>query len=100
MLAADVFVLAAGMGAAGPRPKLPGRGTQPQTGVAYQEIYSGHVSTLMFHAGNIAWRTGKKLRLDARTETFDDKEANHDKNVDKMSTSSRCWITCSRKGRI
>ena len=41
-----------------------------------QEIYSGHVSTLMCHAGNIAWRTGKKLRLDAGTETFDDKEAN------------------------
>jgi len=41
-----------------------------------QEIYSGHVSTLMCHAGNISWRTGKKLRLDSRTETFDDKEAN------------------------
>jgi predicted dehydrogenase len=42
-----------------------------------QEIYSGHVSTLMCHAGNIAWRTGKKLRLDARTESFDDPAANH-----------------------
>ena len=41
-----------------------------------QEIYSGHVSTVMCHAGNISWRTGKKLRLDAKTETFDDKEAN------------------------
>lgn len=41
-----------------------------------QEIYSGHVSTVMCHAGNIAWRTGKKLRFDARTETFDDAEAN------------------------
>ena len=41
-----------------------------------QEIYSGHVSTLMCHAGNIAWRTGKKLRLNSKTETFDDKEAN------------------------
>jgi hypothetical protein len=41
-----------------------------------QEIYSGHVSTLMCHAGNISWRTGKKLRLDSQTETFDDKEAN------------------------
>ena len=41
-----------------------------------QEIYSGHVSTLMCHAGNISWRTGKKLKLDAQTETFDDKEAN------------------------
>ena len=41
-----------------------------------QEIYSGHISTVMCHAGNIAWRTGKKLRLDAKTETFDDAEAN------------------------
>ena len=30
-----------------------------------QELYSGHVSTLMCHAGHITWRTGKKLRLDA-----------------------------------
>lgn len=41
-----------------------------------QEIYSGHVSTAMCHAGNISWRTGKKLRFDAKTETFDDEEAN------------------------
>ncbi|MFT5470450.1 MAG: putative dehydrogenase [Verrucomicrobiales bacterium] len=41
-----------------------------------QEIYSGHVSTTMCHAGNIAWRTGKKLRFDPKTETFDDAEAN------------------------
>ena len=41
-----------------------------------QEIYSGHVSTTMCHAGNISWRTGKKLRFDAKTETFDEKEAN------------------------
>jgi predicted dehydrogenase len=41
-----------------------------------QEIYSGHVSTAMCHAGNISWRTGKKLRFDAKTETFDDKQAN------------------------
>ena len=41
-----------------------------------QEIYSGHVSTVMCHAGNISWRTGKKLQLDARTETFDDPVAN------------------------
>jgi hypothetical protein len=41
-----------------------------------QEIYSGHVSTLMCHAGNISFRTGKKLRLDAQAETFDDTEAN------------------------
>jgi len=41
-----------------------------------QELYSGHVSTLMCHAGHIAWRTGKKLRLDAQTESFDDAAAN------------------------
>ena len=41
-----------------------------------QEIYSGHISTVMCHAGNIAWRTGKKLRFNAETETFDDAEAN------------------------
>jgi len=41
-----------------------------------QEIYSGHVSSAMCHAGNISWRTGKKLRFDAETETFDDEEAN------------------------
>jgi predicted dehydrogenase len=41
-----------------------------------QEIASGHVSSVMCHAGNIAWRTGKKLKIDPKTETFDDKEAN------------------------
>ncbi len=41
-----------------------------------QEIYSGHVSSVMCHAGNISWRTGKKLRFDATTERFDDEEAN------------------------
>ena len=41
-----------------------------------QELYSGHVSTLMCHAGHIAWRVGKKLRLDAQAETFDDAAAN------------------------
>ncbi len=41
-----------------------------------QEIYSGHISSVMCHAGNIAWRTGKKLRFDAAAETFDDSEAN------------------------
>ena len=41
-----------------------------------QEIYSGHISSAMCHAGNIAWRTGKKLRFDPETETFDDAEAN------------------------
>lgn len=41
-----------------------------------QEILSGHISSAMCHAGNIAWRTGKKLRFDSKTETFDDAEAN------------------------
>jgi predicted dehydrogenase len=41
-----------------------------------QEIASGHVSTAMCHAGHIAWRTGKKLRFDARMERFYDPEAN------------------------
>ena len=41
-----------------------------------QEILSGHISSMMCHAGNIAWRTGKKLRLDPKTQTFDDAEAN------------------------
>ena len=41
-----------------------------------QEIGQGHVSSVMCHAGNIAWRTGKKLRFDPKTETFDDAEAN------------------------
>jgi predicted dehydrogenase len=41
-----------------------------------QEIASGHVSTAMCHAGHIAWRTGKKLRFDPRSEAFDDPEAN------------------------
>lgn len=41
-----------------------------------QEIYSGHVSTVMCHAGNISWRTGKKLRLDGDTERFDEEAAN------------------------
>jgi hypothetical protein len=30
----------------------------------------------MCHAGNISWRTGKKLRWEAATETFDDEDAN------------------------
>ena len=41
-----------------------------------QEVHSGHVNSAMCHAGNISWRTGKKLRFDAETETFDDKQAN------------------------
>jgi predicted dehydrogenase len=41
-----------------------------------QEIAQGHASSVLCHAGNIAWRTGKKLKLDPKTETFDDTEAN------------------------
>jgi len=41
-----------------------------------QEIAQGHVSSVMCHAGNIAWRTGKKLKLDPKRESFDDAEAN------------------------
>jgi hypothetical protein len=40
-----------------------------------QGLYSGHVSTLMCHADHIAWRAGKRLRLDAQTESFDDPAA-------------------------
>lgn len=37
----------------------------------------GHPSSLLCHAGNIAWRTGHRLVLDPATETFDnDPEAN------------------------
>jgi predicted dehydrogenase len=41
-----------------------------------QEIGQGHISSVLCHAGNIAWRTGKKLRLDPTTETFADAQAN------------------------
>jgi hypothetical protein len=41
-----------------------------------QEIASGHVSTTICHAGHIAWRTGKKVRLVLQSESFDDSEAN------------------------
>jgi hypothetical protein len=36
----------------------------------------GHPSSVMCHAGNIAWRTGEKLTLDPATETFDKPAAN------------------------
>src|SRR5581483_1131719 len=37
----------------------------------------GHPASILCHAGNISARLGRKLRLDAKTETFlDDKEAN------------------------
>lgn len=41
-----------------------------------QEIGQGHESSVMCHAGNVAWRTGKKLHIDPETESFDDREAN------------------------
>lgn len=40
-----------------------------------QDIASGHISSVMCHAGNIAWRTGKTLKLDPATERFNDPEA-------------------------
>lgn len=41
-----------------------------------QEIASGHVSSVLCHAGNVAWRVGQTLHFDAKTETFAEKEAN------------------------
>jgi predicted dehydrogenase len=40
------------------------------------EIEVGHKSTTLCHLGNIAYRTGKTLKFDARTETTDSAEAN------------------------
>jgi predicted dehydrogenase len=40
------------------------------------DIEEGHKSTRLCHLGNIALRTGRTLRFDARTETLDDAEAN------------------------
>ena len=36
----------------------------------------GHPSSVMCHAGNVAWRTGKQLAIDPQTEEFDNTEAN------------------------
>lgn len=41
------------------------------------DINEGHLSTAMMHLGNIAYKTGRKLRFDGNTERFvDDDEAN------------------------
>src|SRR5262249_12694168 len=40
------------------------------------EIEVGHKSTLLCHLGNLAYRTGKTLKFDAKTETTDDPAAN------------------------
>ncbi len=40
------------------------------------EIEIGHKSTLLCHLGNLAYRTGKTLKFDAKTETTDSPEAN------------------------
>jgi predicted dehydrogenase len=40
------------------------------------DIEEGHKSTRLCHLGNIALRTGRTLRFDARTESLDDAEAN------------------------
>jgi hypothetical protein len=34
------------------------------------EIEEGHISTAMMHLGNIAYRTGRKLVFDGKTEKF------------------------------
>ncbi|MBM3457802.1 MAG: Gfo/Idh/MocA family oxidoreductase [Armatimonadetes bacterium] len=36
----------------------------------------GHISSVLCHAGNVAWRAGKRLTLDPKTERFDDRSAN------------------------
>lgn len=41
------------------------------------DVEEGHLSTLLCHYGNIAYRVGRKLHIDAKTEGFvDDEEAN------------------------
>ena len=41
------------------------------------DVEGGHLSTAIMHLGNIAYKTGRKLIFDGKTEKFiDDKEAN------------------------
>jgi len=41
------------------------------------DVLEGHISTTMMHLGNIAYRTGRKLIFDGKTEKFvNDKNAN------------------------
>ena len=41
------------------------------------DMEQGHLSTSLCHLANISYRTGsKKLQFDAKTETFDDADAN------------------------
>ena len=39
------------------------------------DIEEGHKSTRLCHLGNIAWRVGRALRFDAKTETIVEDEA-------------------------
>ena len=41
-----------------------------------QEIESGHMSSVLCHAGNIAWRVGKTIAFDPKSHRFDDTDAN------------------------
>ena len=65
-----------------PRPSRPTSATSSTPSAAATASRSTRRSTratsarAMCHAGNISWRTGKKLRFDPATETFDDAEAN------------------------
>jgi hypothetical protein len=43
----------------------------------YADVEEGHMSTAMMHLGNIAYKTGRKLTFDGKTEKFvKDKDAN------------------------